>query len=146
MLKNNNLFYVIFIQNTAKSIHYRFGDINWVLVGSGIFWIVSKTLVLPVEPPRRGFFRQKQHFPKLWTCPFSKNNGFRQRLDFWVIKNIKIGAKAQPGIRQYINWPSETCVSSIRVYLIFVVTGRLRSPGSPVIFCVRLPQKYRYPK
>ena len=36
-------------------------------------------------------------FPNFGHVHFHKKVGFRQKLDLWVIKKFKIGAKAQPG-------------------------------------------------
>ena len=51
-----------------------------------------------MEPPRRGFvFGKNRIFQDFGHVNFLQKMGFRQKLDFWVIKKIKIGAKAQPG-------------------------------------------------
>ena len=48
------------------------------------------------EEARRVFSRQKENFPKCWAhC--STKLVFRDTLDFWVIKQFKIAAEAQPG-------------------------------------------------
>ena len=63
----------------------RFGDIIWVPVGLGVCRDVVTTFVWLWNHPARFFFRLKHNFPEMWTCPFWKIIGFRQKLDLWVI-------------------------------------------------------------
>ena len=71
-------------------------------------------LCFAVEPPRRGFFFGKNSISlNFGHVHVSKKVGLRQTLDFGVIETIKIGAKAEPGILNILQYCSRCCLRAV---------------------------------